>query len=77
MKAKFTLQAIDFEWDNRKAASNLRKHQIEFVEACEVFFDPFLQAQGDEFVEGERRDCIRLISARPVTKQEKIRYEGQ
>jgi uncharacterized protein len=29
-----------FEWDERKAASNLRKHGVTFEEAQSVFYDP-------------------------------------
>jgi uncharacterized protein len=29
-----------FEWDARKAASNLLKHGVSFAEATEVFYDP-------------------------------------
>jgi uncharacterized protein len=29
-----------FEWDGRKAARNLQKHQVAFEEACFVFADP-------------------------------------
>jgi uncharacterized DUF497 family protein len=29
-----------FEWDSRKAAANLRKHGISFLEASTVFGDP-------------------------------------
>jgi uncharacterized DUF497 family protein len=31
---------MDFEWDDAKAASNLRKHGIAFEEAARVFLDP-------------------------------------
>ena len=36
-----------FEWDERKAAANLRKHEVSFDEAASVFFDP-LSATGDD-----------------------------
>ena len=29
-----------FEWDDAKAAGNLRKHRVSFVTACEAFDDP-------------------------------------
>lgn len=32
---------ITFEWDDTKAASNLRKHGISFEEAQSVFYDDF------------------------------------
>jgi uncharacterized DUF497 family protein len=31
---------MDFEWDDEKAASNLKKHGIAFEDAELVFFDP-------------------------------------
>ena len=33
------MSAFKFEWDNRKAAANLKKHGIAFEEAPSVFFD--------------------------------------
>jgi len=35
------LRGQTFEWDSEKAAINLRKHNVTFQEACEVFFNPF------------------------------------
>jgi len=32
--------SLDFEWDNRKAAENLRRHRIDFEQAAMVFDDP-------------------------------------
>ncbi len=31
---------MDFEWDDDKAESNLRKHGVDFSEAMSVFADP-------------------------------------
>ena len=31
---------MDFEWDPRKAAKNLRNHGVAFAEATTVFGDP-------------------------------------
>jgi uncharacterized DUF497 family protein len=33
-------QQISFEWDPKKAASNLRKHGVRFERAASVFQDP-------------------------------------
>ena len=33
--------ALTFEWDARKAATNLEKHGVSFDEAVTVFADPF------------------------------------
>lgn len=32
--------ALNFEWDERKATSNLAKHGVDFAEAATVFGDP-------------------------------------
>ncbi len=32
--------ALEFEWDLRKAETNLRKHKVTFQEASTVFADP-------------------------------------
>ncbi len=32
---------LNFEWDDDKAAANLRKHKVTFDEAKTVFADPF------------------------------------
>ena len=45
-----------FEWDTDKAASNLAKHGVTFLEACEVFFDPFFRLV-DASVEEEAREA--------------------
>jgi uncharacterized protein len=31
---------LRFEWDDRKAIENLKKHGVSFGEATEVFYDP-------------------------------------
>ena len=40
--------AIGFEWDARKAASNLRRHGVSFQEAIGVFADPLARIFDDE-----------------------------
>ena len=32
---------LDYEWNPKKAASNLRKHRVSFEEGATVFGDPF------------------------------------
>ena len=47
---------LHFDWDTKKAASNLRKHRVSFVEAAEVFRDPLaLTLVDDHHSEGEDR----------------------
>ena len=42
-----------FTWDPKKAASNLKKHGVSFVEAASVFADP-LAAMLDDALDAER-----------------------
>jgi len=44
-----------FEWDERKNASNLRKHGVSFEVASEVFDDPLAFSEQDRFVDDEER----------------------
>ncbi len=44
---------MDFSWDERKAASNLKKHGVPFDEAAAVFADPLALAI-DDLLEPER-----------------------
>lgn len=94
----YWLNGICFQWDRRKAATNLRVHDVAFETACEAFFDPFLHSIEAEVVDSEerqrvigmttrwqlllvvyleRQDAFRLISARPVTREERRIYEEQ
>lgn len=43
-----------FEWDEQKAAANLRKHGVSFEEAATVFRDPLVQIEAD-WEHGEAR----------------------
>jgi uncharacterized protein len=62
----YTLSTVDvtyeirgqiFEWDAEKAAANLRKHNVRFEKACEVFFDPFLRLL-DASANDESREAV-------------------
>jgi len=44
-----------FEWDERKASGNQRKHGVTFTEAALVFKDPFAVLIQDRIVNGEER----------------------
>lgn len=49
----------EFEWDPRKAASNLKKHGVSFAEALTVFSDPAAKVFDDPDHSGdERREII-------------------
>jgi len=62
MNVKYSLHNIAFEWDSQKATINLRKHNISFELACEVFFDPFVYYYEDEIFEDELRETIMGLS---------------
>jgi uncharacterized DUF497 family protein len=46
---------ILFEWDERKAAANRRKHGISFENAMQAFDDPGSVSEPDRIVDGELR----------------------
>ena len=89
--------SLEFEWDEKKARTNSKKHGVSFDEASTVFADPLARTihdpqhsdEEDRFViVGEshrqtllvvvftdRRDKIRLISAREANRRERKDYE--
>jgi hypothetical protein len=88
-----------FEWDERKARANVKKHGVSFLEAVEVFGDQLsscvqdpdhsydeeryllfgISLKGNHLVVSftEKIAVIRIISARRMTRKEKIAYEEQ
>lgn len=46
---------IQFQWDEKKAADNLAKHQISFEEAEQAFYDPDALLRKDRIADGEQR----------------------
>jgi uncharacterized DUF497 family protein len=40
--------SLKFEWDRKKAASNLSKHGVSFEEALSIFGDPLARIFDDE-----------------------------
>jgi uncharacterized DUF497 family protein len=44
-----------FEWDESKAASNLRKHRVSFADALLVVSDPYALIEDDRVVDDEMR----------------------
>jgi hypothetical protein len=80
MDVRITLHNITFEWNSHKAAINVRKHDVSFALACEVFFDPFLRYVDDEIVDEELREAIigmtetwRLLYVVYVLREDKVR----
>ena len=45
---------VEFEWDARKAASNLRRHGIDFADAATVLYDELAVTVADEERDEER-----------------------
>jgi uncharacterized DUF497 family protein len=45
---------MDFEWDSRKAVSNLKKHNVDFADAVMVFYDEFAISIEDDTSDEER-----------------------
>ena len=61
---------ISFEWDDAKAASNLKKHAVSFEEASTVFYDPYalVISDDDHSYEEDRFVIVGLSSsARTLT----------
>ena len=57
-----------FEWDGRKARSNLEKHGVSFEEAASVFGDPLsLTIEDSSHSETERRCVVIGLSLRGQT----------
>ena len=46
---------MEFEWDEEKRQSNLRKHGIDFVRAAAIFNGPVLEKVDNRYNYGETR----------------------
>jgi uncharacterized protein len=46
---------IRFEWNEAKAAANLKKHGVSFETAVRAFDDPFSLSEQDRIEAGEQR----------------------
>ena len=88
------VDALEFEWDENKAAANWKKHGISFFRAARVFEDENRKeyydiAHSDDedryitigladdvlfVVYVERREKVRIISARYANRQERKLY---
>jgi len=80
MNVKYKLHGILFEWDSKKASTNLKDHGISFETAGEVFHDPFVQVVDEEIVDDEEREAVigmtvdwRLLYVVYVIRQEVVR----
>jgi uncharacterized DUF497 family protein len=46
---------MDYQWDQKKADLNRKKHGIDFADAVGVFEDDWALTLGEEVVHGEQR----------------------
>ena len=46
---------MEFDWDEEKRQSNVRKHGIDFRDAAEIFEGVTVMVEDDRFDYGERR----------------------
>jgi len=63
MTVSYLLNGIQFEWDSRKASTNLRNHGINFETTCEVFFDSLVRVVNIENYAGELRESVIGMTA--------------
>ena len=53
-------RAVGFEWDERKAQSNVRKHRVDFADAATTFEDDRAVTVTDDVPEEERYVTIGM-----------------
>lgn len=59
---------MEFEWDEKKRLSNVKKHGIDFSDAVEIFDGPVLDMVSDQKYHGENRMvAIGLFNGMEVT----------
>lgn len=58
---------IKFEWDEQKAAANLKKHHVSFDEAKSIFFDDFAVQFFDE-EHSSREDRFLMLGMSSTAK---------
>ncbi len=76
------IMSVSFEWDEKKSATNQKKHHISFEEAQTVFVDenallihdPDHLDEEDRFVLLGLSAKLRIISARKATPREQENY---
>jgi len=64
--AELKLGNLEFEWDDRKAASNIRKHGVSFVEAATAFLDEHAELIDDVDHSDEEDRIILLGMSRRI-----------
>ena len=72
---------MDFEWSDAKAASNLKKHRVSFLEAMTVFadplsltgYDPAHSADEDRFLTMGTSDAGGLLLVSHTDRHDSVR----
>jgi uncharacterized protein len=59
--------SLKFEWDSRKAVSNLSKHGVSFQEALTAFADPLARIFDDE--DHSTREQREIIIGQPAKER--------
>lgn len=75
------MENSEFEWDEEKAKSNLKKHSVSFDEAATIFNDPRIATISDpDHAESEERYVsigksviMRILSVIHTYRKERIR----
>ncbi len=63
-RVKWTSGGMLFTWDDRKAASNLKKHGVRFSEAAAIFLDDNISIEinsVDEYTGEERLQAVGMV----------------
>jgi hypothetical protein len=59
---------LEFEWDENKRESNLKKHGIDFVLACKIFYNYTVEFEDNRYdYEEERFIAIGIITNQTLT----------
>jgi hypothetical protein len=72
---------MEFEWDPKKAAKNLRKHKVSFAEAATVFGDPLSvtvhdpdhSSEEDRYITLGTTNQFRLVMVSHADRGDRIR----
>ena len=72
---------MEFEWDAHKAAANLRKHKVSFIEAATVFGDflgatvpdPAHSAGEERFITVGQSNVGRLLMIAHTEREDRVR----
>lgn len=80
MDVHFVFRGQRFCWNSDKEIANFKKHGIRFEQACEVFFDPFVnlldatpEDEAREAVLGSTEDWTLLFVVHVVRERSVIR----